>query len=66
MHLASYLLTGLISMHYDQGVRNYRVDTFRENEIVQHLVEDARFVERGTIKNDDPIDPYRLAYELNL
>ncbi|EEJ71975.1 GNAT family N-acetyltransferase [Lactobacillus ultunensis] len=66
MHLASYLLSSLISMHYDQGVRNYRVDTFRTNEIVQHLVEDSGFTERGTIKNDDPIDPYRVAYELNL
>lgn len=66
MHLASYLLSSLISMHYDQGVRNYRVDTFRRNEIVQHLVKDAGFIRRGIIKNDDPIDPYRVAYELNL
>lgn len=66
MHLASYLLSSLISLHYAEGVRNYRVDTFRRNEIVQHLVKDAGFIERGTIKNDDPIDPYRVAYELNL
>ena len=66
MHLASYLLSSLISLHYAEGVRNYRVDTFRRNEIVQHLVKDAGFIERGTIKNDDPIDPYRVAYKLNL
>ena len=66
MHLASYLLSSLISLHYAEGVRNYRVDTFRRNEIVQHLVKDAGFIERGTIKNDDPIDPYRVAYELIL
>lgn len=66
MHLASYLLSSLISLHYAEGVRNYRVDTLRRNEIVQHLVKDAGFIERGTIKNDDPIDPYRVAYELNL
>lgn len=66
MHLASYLLSSLISLHYAEGVRNYRVDTFRRNEIVQHLVKDAGFVKRGNIKNDDPIDPYRVAYELNL
>ena len=66
MHLASYLLSSLISLHYAEGVRNYRGDTFRRNEIVQHLVKDAGFIERGTIKNDDPIDPYRVAYELNL
>ncbi|WP_288300102.1 GNAT family N-acetyltransferase [uncultured Lactobacillus sp.] len=66
MHLASYLLSSLISLHYAEDVRNYRVDTFRRNEIVQHLVKDAGFIERGTIKNDDPIDPYRVAYELNL
>ena len=66
MHLASYLLSSLISLHYAERVRNYRVDTFRRNEIVQHLVKDAGFVKRGNIKNDDPIDPYRVAYELNL
>ena len=66
MHLASYLLSSLISLHYAEGVRNYRVDTYRRNEIVQHLVKDAGFIERGTIKHDDPIDPYRVAYELNL
>lgn len=66
MHLASYLLSSLISLHYAERVRNYRVDTFRINEIVQHLVKDAGFVKRGNIKNDDPIDPYRVAYELNL
>ena len=66
MHLPTYLLSSLISLHYAEGVRNYRVDTFRRNEIVQHLVKDAGFIERGTIKNDDPIDPYRVAYELNL
>lgn len=66
MHLASYLLSSLISLHYAEGVRNYRVDTFRRNEIVQHLVKDAGFIERETIKNDDPIDTYRVAYELNL
>ena len=66
MHLASYLLSSLISLHYAEGVRNYRVDTFRRNEIVQHLFKDAGFIERGNIKNDDPIDPYRVAYELNL
>ncbi|CDI42011.1 Acetyltransferase [Lactobacillus helveticus CIRM-BIA 953] len=56
----------MISLHYAERVRNYRVDTFRRNEIVQHLVKDAGFVKRGNIKNDDPIDPYRVAYELNL
>ncbi|NRN83014.1 hypothetical protein IMAU60227_01051 [Lactobacillus helveticus] len=43
MHLASYLLSSLISLHYAERVRNYRVDTFRRNEIVQHLVKDAGF-----------------------
>ena len=66
MHLSIYLLSSFISLHYAEVVRNFRVDTFRINEIVQHLVKAAGFIERGTIKNDDPIDPYRVAYELNL
>lgn len=66
MHLASYLMSSLISMHYAEGVRSYRVDTFRTNDVVQHIVEDAGFVKRGNIKNTDPIDPYRVAFELNL
>ena len=66
MHLASYLMSSLISMHYAEGIRNYRVDTFRTNDVVRHIVEDAGFVKRGNIKNMDPIDSYRVAFELNL
>lgn len=63
MHLASYLMSSLISMHYAEGVGNYRVDTFRTNDVVQHIVEDAGFVKRDNIKNTDPIDPYRVTFE---
>lgn len=66
MHLASYLMSSLTSMHYAESIRNYRVDTFRTNDVVWHIVEDAGFVKRGNIKNMDPIDPYRVAFELNL
>lgn len=65
-HLASRFLSDLISIKYSQGIRNFRVDTYKKNLPMQGLATDYGFVKRGIVQVDDPIDPDRLAYELNL
>ena len=65
-HLAKFLFSNLISVGLAKGVRNFRIDTGRKNQIVQHLAESNGFSHRGAIFVDDPADRSRLAYELNL
>lgn len=67
MHLASFMFSDLISIMASQGIRNFRIDTSRKNKIMQHLVVKHNFIERGIIQvEEDPADPSRIAYELNL
>lgn len=65
-HLATRFLSALISIKYSQGIHNFRVDTFRKNLPMQHLATENGFVKRGIVQVDDPLDPNRYAYELNL
>lgn len=65
-HLASYFLANLISIKYAQGIRNFRVDTFRKNLPMQRLALTNGFKKRGVVQVKDPVDPNRWAYELNL
>ena len=67
MHLANFMFSDLISIMVNQGIKNFRIDTSRKNQIMQHLALNHNFIERGIIMVDeDPEDPSRLAYELNL
>lgn len=66
MHLANYFFSNLISTQVIGGINNFRIDTFKKNEVMQHLTKSNGFKQRGTIKVDDPIDPNRVAFELNL
>lgn len=67
MHLANFMFSDLISLMTSQGIKNFRIDTSRKNKIMQHLALKHNFIERGIIMVDeDPEDPSRLAYELNL
>ncbi|KRM84574.1 hypothetical protein FC41_GL000640 [Lactobacillus hominis DSM 23910 = CRBIP 24.179] len=67
MRLANYFFSNIISVLFAQGVTNFRIDTSRKNKIMQHLAESHGFVQRGIIQVDeDPEDPSRIAYELNL
>jgi predicted GNAT family N-acyltransferase len=65
-HLSDQLINQAIGIFYARGVHNFRVDTGFQNKIVQHLATSHGFKKRGIIKVDDPIEPRRLAYELNL
>lgn len=67
MHLANYFFSNLLSIHVAAGTNNFRIDTSRKNAIMQHLAEANGFKRRGIIQVDeDPQDPNRIAYELNL
>lgn len=67
MHLAKFFFSNLISLKYNEGIRNFRIDTSKNNQIMQHLALANGFAERGIIYvDDDPVDKSRLAYELNL
>lgn len=67
VHLASFMFSDLISIMASQEIKNFRIDTSRKNEIMQHLAVKHNFIERGIIQVDeDPEDPSRLAYELNI
>lgn len=65
-HLATLFMALLISNSVERGVKNVRFDTFRLNRALQHLGTKFDFKKRGDIKAVDKIDPWRLAYELNL
>lgn len=67
MHLADKFISNIISIKYAEGIRNFRIDTSRKNEIVQHIATSHNFEYRGIIYvTEDPEDRSRLAYELNL
>ncbi|RHW52221.1 GNAT family N-acetyltransferase [Bombilactobacillus bombi] len=65
-HLGNRLLSHLITLGYQQGFCNFRIDTHPNNLRMQHLIKEAGFIYRGSIcLNKNPKKP-RLAYELNL
>ena len=65
-HLSDQLINQAIAIFYAQGIHNFRIDTGFQNQIVQQLAGSHDFQKRGIIKVDDPIEPRRFAYELNL
>lgn len=66
MHLTQFFLSNIISLTYAQEIHNFRIDTGEKNKIVQHIATSHNFIKRGIIQVDDPINPDRLAYELNI
>ncbi|MHA8110407.1 GNAT family N-acetyltransferase [Lactobacillaceae bacterium Melli_B4] len=66
MHLSSYFFSNLITITKFQGIDNIRFDTHRLNERMQAIGKQFGFAYRGVIEVDEPSDPKRYAYELNL
>lgn len=64
--LSKLLFSNLLTVGQMQGIKNFRVDTHRNNKAMQHIAENFNFKKRGIIKVNDQNDPERLAYELNL
>lgn len=65
-NLSSFLLSGLISLAMSQGVRNLRIDTFEKNVQIHRIAARFGFQKRGQILINDPLDPRRVAFELNI
>ncbi len=65
-HLNSYLFSNLISLAYERGYRQFRIDTHKRNKRMQHIIKKFGFKYKGFIYLD-PNEKYeRNAYELNL
>lgn len=64
--IGKIFMSNIISLKYETGIRNFRVDTHRLNKPMQALALGNGFEYRGIIKVDDVLEPERLAYELNL
>lgn len=65
-HLSYFFFSNIITMVVGHGVHNLRLDTYRHNQPVQRLASHFDFVRRGEILVDEPLDPRRIAFELNL
>ena len=65
-HLGQRFFKLIIDHFAGEGVHNFRVDTFKLNQPMQYVAKSAGFEYRGIIKVVDPVDPARLAFELNL
>lgn len=65
-HLSYFFFSNIITIVVGRGVHNLRLDTYRHNQPVQRLATHLGFIQRGEILVDDPLDPRRIAFELNL
>ncbi|WP_369833156.1 GNAT family N-acetyltransferase [Companilactobacillus pabuli] len=69
-HLGKIFISNLISYSYQNGIRNFRIDTHQLNKRMQALAKSSGYVHRGKIYVSEPAvnheDNARLAFELNL
>lgn len=64
--LSHQLMSNLLSVMRIEGIENFRIDTSFVNTRVQNLATKNGFEKRGIIWTNEPVDPERYAYELNL
>lgn len=65
-HLSHTFFSNLISQAYQEGVRNFRIDTHRMNQRMQAIATSLGYQFRGIVHVAEPGDNARRAYELNL
>lgn len=65
-HLSKFLFSNLMTIAMELGFHNLRIDTHLKNQRMQRIAKNLGFEYRGIVNVSDPIDPSRLAYELNL
>ena len=69
-HLGKLFVSNLISHSYQNGIRNFRIDTHELNQRMQVLATSTGYEHRGKIYVDEPAENHednaRRAYELNL
>lgn len=64
-HLSAALIQQLLTMSYYLGYQDVRIDTHPDNMVMQHIIENNGFEEKGTITMDED-DGVRLAYQILL
>lgn len=65
-HLADFFFSNLMTLSYQLGFHQVRIDTHQLNQRMQHIIKKAGFEYRGIVyMADDPTDQ-RLAYQLML
>ncbi|MCF0119619.1 MAG: GNAT family N-acetyltransferase [Limosilactobacillus mucosae] len=65
-HFANYIMSHMITLAYDAGVRNFRIATHDKNDRVHNLVQNFGFVKRGQVYTGPTDRDLRNVYELNL
>ncbi|UQS87280.1 GNAT family N-acetyltransferase [Nicoliella spurrieriana] len=65
-HLSNYFFANLITIAAVNNIHNVRFDTHRLNVVMQSIGKHFNFQYRGIIEVNEPRDPKRLAYELNM
>ncbi|WP_429971680.1 N-acetyltransferase family protein [Fructilactobacillus sp. Tb1] len=66
LNLARIFIITLISKATDHGIYNFRIDTHKVNQRMQHIATSLGFIKRGQILVDTTLDPHRIGFELNL
>ncbi|MFH5810696.1 GNAT family N-acetyltransferase [Companilactobacillus sp. FL22-1] len=64
-HLSSALIQQLLTMSFYLGYRDVRIDTHPDNLVMQHIIENSGFVEKGTITMEED-HGNRKAYQILL
>ena len=64
-HLSAALIQQLLTMSYYLGYQDVRIDTHPDNMVMQRIIENNGFEEKGTITMDED-DGVRLAYQILL
>lgn len=65
-HLSAFLFSNLLTIGQERGYSDFRIDTHRQNKVMQKIIKDFGFQYCGIVQVADKLDPERLAFELNL
>lgn len=65
-HLTDFYFSNLMTLSYQQGLRQVRIDTHALNVRMQHIIEKAGFTYRGIVYMDHDATDQRNAYQLTL
>ncbi|MFC6182296.1 GNAT family N-acetyltransferase [Lactiplantibacillus daowaiensis] len=65
-HLADFYFSNLLTLSYQQGIHQVRIDTHAANQRMQHIITKAGFTYRGIVYMADDPNDQRNAYQLVL
>ncbi len=65
-HLSEKMISGLLTLSYEFGYSQVRIDTHPDNKLMQHLITKCGFDYRGIVLMDNDPKEIRRAYQLFL